>query len=207
MCAVVLLTSASTTAAAASTAKQCQPRCCAQGQIVDPSGTRCLRDRSQDPIPDPCGRRDSFLPRCEASAAAGVQYVDQDHLWTKPIFSSLKGLTGGDSKLSHKRVLKSLAKYVLEIHGEVVEDYYHEARDPPLTKMNESQRAEATLNLRHLIPASFCIDPDNDRALVCPRVDLDKRATVNKCCPFGRELTMPLFSGDTFTIYAAQHSQ
>ena len=43
----------------------CIPRCCPQGQILDPSGTRCLRDPSKKVIKDPCDRRDSFLPRCE----------------------------------------------------------------------------------------------------------------------------------------------
>ena len=47
----------------------------------------------------------------------------------------------------------------------------------------------------HQIPASFCIDPDNEKILTCPRVGLEKGATVYKCCPFGKQLKLPLFSG------------
>ena len=43
----------------------CLPRCCAQGQIIDRTGTRCLINRSQGSFSDPCGRRDSFLPKCQ----------------------------------------------------------------------------------------------------------------------------------------------
>ena len=58
---------------------ECIPRCCPQGQILDPSGTRCLRDRSKDIIKDPCSRRDSFLPHCE---------LDLDQERRRPIVTS-----------------------------------------------------------------------------------------------------------------------
>ena len=46
-------------------AENCLPRCCSQGQILDPSGTACLKNPATQILPDPCGRRDSFLPQCE----------------------------------------------------------------------------------------------------------------------------------------------
>ena len=46
-------------------AENCLPRCCSQGQILDPSGTACLKNSATQILPDPCGRRDSFLPKCE----------------------------------------------------------------------------------------------------------------------------------------------
>ena len=51
--------------------------------------------------------------------------------------------------------------------------------------------------IRHQIPASFCIDPDNEKLLTCPHVGLEKGAMVYKCCPFGKQLKLPLFSGKT----------
>ena len=56
----------------------------------------------------------------------------------------------------------------------------------------ENNTADFTM---HQIPASFCIDPDNEKILTCPRVGLEKGATVYKCCPFGKQLKLPLFSG------------
>ena len=50
----------------------CLPRCCSPGQILDPSGTTCLRNPSTKIQPDPCGRRNSFLPKCEIEEEADV---------------------------------------------------------------------------------------------------------------------------------------
>ena len=63
-----------------SSTEDCIPRCCAQGQILDHTGTRCLRDLSREYIPDPCGRRDSFLPTCESQDGSEEGYVT--HLYT-----------------------------------------------------------------------------------------------------------------------------
>ena len=63
-----------------SSTEDCIPRCCAQGQILDHTGTRCLRDLSREYIPDPCGRRDSFLPTCENQDGSEEGYVT--HLYT-----------------------------------------------------------------------------------------------------------------------------
>ena len=63
-----------------SSTEDCIPRCCAQGQILDHTGTRCLRDLSREYIPDPCGRRDSFLPTCENQDGNEEGYVT--HLYT-----------------------------------------------------------------------------------------------------------------------------
>ena len=66
---------------------------------------------------------------------------------------------------------------------------FYEARNQSLL---ENNTADSTM---HQIPASFCIDPDNDKILTCPRVGLEKGAMVYKCCPFGKQLKLPLFSG------------
>ena len=63
-----------------SSTDDCIPRCCAQGQILDHTGTRCLRDLSREYIPDPCGRRDSFLPTCESREGSEEGYAT--HLYT-----------------------------------------------------------------------------------------------------------------------------
>ena len=46
-------------------AENCFPRCCSPGQILDQSGTACLKNTETQIQGDPCGRRDSFLPKCE----------------------------------------------------------------------------------------------------------------------------------------------
>ena len=102
--------------------------------------------------------------------------------------------------LRHKQVLQGLAEYSIEVHGEVLRSYYSD-REP--IQRNESLAASSAAEVmmkaikRHEIPSSFCIDPDNQKLLLCPRVELNKRTTVYKCCPFGKQLKDPLFSGIT----------
>ena len=54
---------------------RCLPRCCASGELLDPSGTTCLRNPSTQIQPDACGRRNSFLPKCEIEDEAGEKKV------------------------------------------------------------------------------------------------------------------------------------
>lgn len=146
---------------------KCLPRCCPEGQILDNSGTKCLRDPSRPAQGDPCQRRDSFLPDCEEK---------------KPIIEAI-----GDADVKHVAVLQGLSMYSLGIHGEQLRSYYEDK--------NKSGNGTDVIKSSHLIPSSFCLDPDNEKILVCPRVGLEKGAMVYKCCPFGKQLKYPLFSG------------
>ena len=116
----------------------------------------------------------------------------------------------GQRNLQHKQVLQGLGEYSIEIHGEVLRSYYSIYSsgngEEPIQRKNESlvrgggDKAGVMTKgaiKRHQIPSSFCIDPDNQKLLLCPRVELNKRTTVYKCCPFGKQLKDPLFTGTT----------
>ena len=95
-------------------------------------------------------------------------------------------------KLQHSQVLQGLAQYSAEIHGEELRSYYEEPikRNDSVAVGNQTVVMKAIK--KHEIPSSFCIDPDNQKLLVCPRVELNKGTTVFKCCPFGKQLKAPL---------------
>lgn len=153
------------------------PRCCAQGHIVDPTGTRCLRD-ANNPQKELKHKmcRESFLPNC-ANEVSSSQSIG---LGPKP-----------GKHVKTEKVLKSLDKFVLRLPGgkEEMETYYSTHYN---NKMAENMTASKSF---HEIPAVFCIDPDNERALVCPKVKLDSDVTIKKCCPFGEQLKLPIYSG------------
>ena len=99
-------------------------------------------------------------------------------------------------KLQHKKVLRGLSQYSTEIHGELLRSYYEEPIKRNVSDVS-NQTVMRTIK-KYEVPSSFCIDPDNQKLLVCPRVSLEKGTTVFKCCPFGKQLKDPkkgLFAG------------
>lgn len=174
------------------TPDKCLPTCCAQGQILDPSGTRCLRDRSKEAVSDPCGRRDSFLPLCEPEEPETIEQ-QQTQFGPKRRLPIVEQGTELDS-IRHEDVLLGLSRYAIKIHGgSVVEAFY------AAPKGNGSSSGDPGYE----IPSSFCVDPNNNNALlICPPVNLDREATVYKCCPFGKQLQFPIYSGTTTTAVA-----
>ena len=87
--------------------------------------------------------------------------------------------------------------------GEVVEAFYEVNGNESFSRYGNNTEAGSEAVSRHRIPSSFCVDPDNEKLLVCPRANLDKGSTVYKCCPFGKQLKLPLFSGNHDFEYAA----
>ena len=110
-------------------------------------------------------------------------------------------------KLQHTQVLQGLAQYSAEIHGDVLRSYYEEPikRNDSVVSSSRNQTKTMKTIKKHEIPSSFCIDPDNQKLLVCPRVELNKGTTVFKCCPFGKQLKAPLkdpmFAGNASFIF------
>lgn len=160
----------------------CLPRCCAQGQILDPSGTRCLSDHSIKAVPDPCGRRDSFLPVCELDPEEQESETTSSQAGPKRKLPMVEQ-QGGQVVIEHEDVLQGLSRYAIKVRGggSTVETFYNQ-------RNGSSPGYE--------IPSSFCVDQNNNNALlICPPVNLDSGATVYKCCPFGKQLQYPIYSG------------
>jgi len=114
-CWPLLLVFVSDAIAAVSTVStnDCPPRCCAQGQIIDRTGTRCLINRSQGSFSDPCGRRDSFLPKCQEQEPESHDLPN----------NMIKGL-------NHIQVLKGMSKYTIaDTDGETLEAFYDTKED------------------------------------------------------------------------------
>ncbi len=170
----------------------CWPRCCARGQILDPTGTRCLINRSLDPIPDDCPRT-SFLPLCRGkndSVSPAARPLDK-------------------KAIKAAKVLKGLSQYSLVdgkdgADGPVVNFYsveFERERNASALRNNGAGGDNGLNYDLHTIPASFCVDLDNEKTLVCPPLDLDSYVFIYKCCPFGKQLKEPLFSGEYEILY------
>ena len=100
--------------------------------------------------------------------------------------------------LNHIQVLKGMSKYTIaDTDGETLEAFYDTKEDLIKTNgtSNITKTSDTSLKIPE-IPSSFCIDPDNAKILMCPRVALERGTTVYKCCPFGKQIN-PLFSGES----------
>ena len=61
----------------------------------------------------------------------------------------------------------------------------HSTRNKSLVKNATTLGGESKVpTVMHQIPASFCIDPDNENILTCPRVSLEKGAGTFQPCDF-----------------------
>ncbi len=177
----------------------CWPRCCAPGEILDRTRTKCLVNHSLPPPPTDCPRT-SFLPTCRGSGQDGLGLVSPE---VRPL---------DKKQLTASKVLKGLSQYVLKEGGgggggtaDGVVNFFN-VKTPNNTNLGDldsaaasgSGETEAAID-RHggyEIPSSFCVDLDNEQTLVCPQLELDNRATIFKCCPFGQQLKSPLYTGD-----------
>lgn len=116
----------------------------------------------------------------------GVQTEPESHDYREMI----KGL-------KHIKVLKGMSKYTIaDMDGEIIEAFYDTKEDIIKTNgsTNITKTSDSSLKIPE-IPSSFCVDLDNLKILMCPRVALARKTTVNKCCPFGQQID-PLFSGE-----------